>query len=212
MTGPDRRLSGWALSTVVVLVLLFRYPTSTGALPGRHVAAAIAPVGVVADAPAPASTQSPSVAAAPPRPGQLPARRPVAARRTRAAIAAPQATHRAASTAPVTRLAAPAPRKTAPPRPTQPTTRTINGAAVDTRYGPVQVQIKMSGTRIVAANAIVYPTESSRDREINDQAIPQLNDETLQAQSSNIDTVSGASYTSDGYRQSLQSALDAAHR
>ena len=211
MTGPDRRLSAWALSTLAVLVLLFRYPTSTGTSPGRHIEAGIAPVGVVADAPAPATAQSPSVAAAPPRPGPPSARPPAAARHTPAAIAAPQATHRAASTAPVPRRAAPVPRKTSA-RPTQATNRTINGAAVDTRYGPVQVQIKVSGSRIVSANAIVYPTESSRDRQINDRAIPQLNDETLQAQSANIDTVSGASYTSDGYRQSLQSALDAAHR
>jgi uncharacterized protein with FMN-binding domain len=73
------------------------------------------------------------------------------------------------------------------------------------------VQIKVSGSRLVSSNAIVYPTNERRDREINDQAVPQLNDETVQAQSANIDTVSGATYTSDGYRQSLQSAIDAAH-
>jgi uncharacterized protein with FMN-binding domain len=75
----------------------------------------------------------------------------------------------------------------------------------------VQVQIKVTGNRIVSADAIVYPTSERRDREINDRAVPQLDDETLQAQSANIDTVSGATYTSDGYRQSLQSAIDAAH-
>jgi uncharacterized protein with FMN-binding domain len=75
----------------------------------------------------------------------------------------------------------------------------------------VQVQIKVTGNRIVSADAIVYPTNERRDREINDRAVPQLDDETLQAQSANIDTVSGATYTSDGYRQSLQSAIDAAH-
>jgi len=64
----------------------------------------------------------------------------------------------------------------------------------------------------VKARAIVYPQGSRRDREINTSAIPQLNQETLDAQSANIDTVSGATYTSDGYRESLQSALDAAHQ
>jgi uncharacterized protein with FMN-binding domain len=74
------------------------------------------------------------------------------------------------------------------------------------------VQIKMSGTRITSSNAIVYPTDTQRDQEINNQAIPQLNSETVQAQSAGIDTVSGATYTSDGYRTSLQSALDAARQ
>jgi uncharacterized protein with FMN-binding domain len=97
------------------------------------------------------------------------------------------------------------------PAKTAATTSTINGTAADTRYGPVQVQITVSGNRVVSSNAIVYPTNERRDREINDYAVPQLNGETVQAQSANIDTVSGATYTSDGYRRSLQSAIDAAH-
>jgi uncharacterized protein with FMN-binding domain len=75
----------------------------------------------------------------------------------------------------------------------------------------VQVQIRVSGTRIVAADAIVYPTQDRRDQEINSYAIPVLDDEAVQAQSAGIDTVSGATYTSAGYRASLQSAIDAAH-
>jgi uncharacterized protein with FMN-binding domain len=93
-----------------------------------------------------------------------------------------------------------------------PSTVTVNGAPADTQYGPVQVQITLRGGHIVAANAIEYPSSGSRDQEINSQAIPQLNDETVQADSAQIDTVSGATYTSDGYRRSLQSALDAAHK
>ena len=93
-----------------------------------------------------------------------------------------------------------------------PSTVTVNGVPADTQYGPVQVQITLRGGHIVAANAIEYPSSGSRDQEINSQAIPQLNDETVQADSAQIDTVSGATYTSDGYRRSLQSALDAAHR
>jgi uncharacterized protein with FMN-binding domain len=89
---------------------------------------------------------------------------------------------------------------------------TVNGAPADTQYGPVQVQISIRSGRIIRADAIDYPQGGSRDREINSYAIPQLDQETLDAQSANIDTVSGATYTSDGYRQSLQSALDAAHR
>jgi uncharacterized protein with FMN-binding domain len=78
-------------------------------------------------------------------------------------------------------------------------------------YGPVQVQVTVRGSRIVSSHAINYPQGGGRDQEINSVAIPQLDQETLQTQSARIDTVSGATYTSDGYRQSLQSALDAAH-
>ena len=88
---------------------------------------------------------------------------------------------------------------------------TVNGAPADTRYGPVQVQITWDHGRILSSRAIQYPTESDRDQQINSYAIPRLNQETVQAQSSQIDTVSGATYTSDGYRQSLQSAIDAAN-
>jgi uncharacterized protein with FMN-binding domain len=92
-----------------------------------------------------------------------------------------------------------------------PTSITVNGGVADTMYGPMQVQITVRGNRITAAHAIVYPQGGGRDQQINSQAIPLLDQETLQIQSSQIDTVSGATYTSDGYRRSLQSALDAAH-
>lgn len=88
----------------------------------------------------------------------------------------------------------------------------MNGAPVDTPYGPVQVQITVRAGKIVRADAIDYPQGGGRSQEINGYAIPQLDNETVQAQSAQIDTVSGATYTSDGYRSSLQSALDAAHQ
>jgi uncharacterized protein with FMN-binding domain len=88
---------------------------------------------------------------------------------------------------------------------------TFTGNAADTRYGPVQVQITVAGGKITDAQAVQYPQESGRDVRINSSAVPELNQETLQAQSAQIDTVSGATYTSEGYQQSLQSAIDAAH-
>jgi uncharacterized protein with FMN-binding domain len=88
---------------------------------------------------------------------------------------------------------------------------TFTGGAADTRYGPVQVQITVAGGKITDAQAVQYPQESGRDVRINSAAVPELNQETLQAQSAQIDTVSGATYTSEGYQQSLQSAIDAAH-
>jgi uncharacterized protein with FMN-binding domain len=92
-----------------------------------------------------------------------------------------------------------------------PTSVTVNGTSVDTRYGPVQVQLVMVGKRIVTATAIDFPQSGGRDREINSVAVPQLQRETLAAQGAGIDTVSGATFTSEGYRTSLQAALDAAH-
>ena len=89
-------------------------------------------------------------------------------------------------------------------------TRVITGASADTRYGPVQLQVTFAGKKITNINVLVYPTESGRDQEINSYALPILNQEAMAAQSANIDSVSGASYTSQGYTQSLQSAIDQA--
>ena len=87
---------------------------------------------------------------------------------------------------------------------------TYLGQAASTRFGPVQVQITVSGGAITAADAIDYPTSNPRDRQINQIAVPRLVSETLSAQSAQIDMISGATYTSEGYRQSLQSAIDQA--
>jgi uncharacterized protein with FMN-binding domain len=91
-----------------------------------------------------------------------------------------------------------------------PGTKTVTGQAVDTQYGPVQVRITVANGKITAAQAIEYPQNQARDQEINSWAIPQLNKEAINASSANIDALSGATYTSEGYIQSLQSALDQA--
>ncbi|WP_369185680.1 FMN-binding protein [Streptomyces sp. Y1] len=90
-------------------------------------------------------------------------------------------------------------------------TRSITGDAADTRYGPVQVRVTLAGARITRIDVLRYPNDSGRDRSISGYALPQLNQEAIAAQSADIDVVSGASYTSDGYTRSLQSALDKAH-
>ncbi|MFE4398194.1 MULTISPECIES: FMN-binding protein [Streptomycetaceae] len=89
-------------------------------------------------------------------------------------------------------------------------TRKVNGDTVNTRYGPVQVQVTLAGSRITAVDVVKYPNSERRDREINSSALPVLNQEAISAQSAAIDVVSGATYTSDGYVRSLQSALDRA--
>ncbi|MFF4713190.1 FMN-binding protein [Streptomyces eurythermus] len=90
--------------------------------------------------------------------------------------------------------------------------KSVTGRTVQTRWGPVQVRITVKDGRLTDVTAVRYPTDNPRDREINSYAIPQLRREALTAQSAQIDMVSGASYTSTGYQQSLQSALDAASR
>ena len=90
-------------------------------------------------------------------------------------------------------------------------TRTVNGDVVPNRYGDVQVAVVLNGTRIVDVKALQMPFDRPRSQDISNQAAPLLLEEVLQAQSAQIDTIGGATYTSDSYAQSLQSALDKAH-
>lgn len=90
-------------------------------------------------------------------------------------------------------------------------TKTYTGGVADTQWGPVQVQITVTNGKITAAQAVQVPNGNGRDAEINSYAVPILNQEAVQAQSAQIDAISGATVTSDGYVQSLQSAIDQAH-
>jgi uncharacterized protein with FMN-binding domain len=90
-------------------------------------------------------------------------------------------------------------------------TLTVNGIVAQTRWGPVQVQVTITSGKITDVKAIQVPDGNDRDQEINSYAVPQLHDQVISAQSANIDGVSGATVTSQGYQQSLQAALDTAH-
>jgi uncharacterized protein with FMN-binding domain len=95
---------------------------------------------------------------------------------------------------------------------TQPTpATTYTGSVASTQWGPVQVQITVQGHKITRARAVQYPQGTSTDAQINGYALPILDKEVIQQQRAAIDTVSGATVTSDGYLQSLQSAIDTAH-
>jgi uncharacterized protein with FMN-binding domain len=78
-------------------------------------------------------------------------------------------------------------------------------------WGPVQVQLTVSDSTITKVAILQYPDGNGRDLEIANYSLPILINETLKSQSAHIDMVSGATYTSTGYVQSLQSALDRAH-
>ncbi len=89
--------------------------------------------------------------------------------------------------------------------------KTYTGSTASTRWGDVQVVITVTNNKITKVLVPVYPSGNGRDQEINAYALPILTQETLAAQNAHIDTVSGATVTSNGYLQSLQAALDAAH-
>lgn len=87
---------------------------------------------------------------------------------------------------------------------------TVTGDTAQTQWGPVQVALKVANGKVTDVKVPVYPYNNPRDQEINSYALPVLVKETLAAQSADIDMVSGATVTSEGYLTSLQSALDKA--
>jgi uncharacterized protein with FMN-binding domain len=84
----------------------------------------------------------------------------------------------------------------------------VDGKMASTAYGPVQIQLIKRASKIVKVAVLVQPTNTLHDVQIGEFAFPKLISETLAAQNGKIDAVSGATYTSAGYIQSLQSALD----
>jgi uncharacterized protein with FMN-binding domain len=96
----------------------------------------------------------------------------------------------------------------APTKPVGGVTGSFTGSVANTRYGPVQVKITVENGKIVDAQAVQAPT-GSNDR-YTQKAVPVLREQTIAAQSANIQGVSGASFTSYGWYQSLASAISKA--
>jgi uncharacterized protein with FMN-binding domain len=90
------------------------------------------------------------------------------------------------------------------------TASTVSGDVAQTEWGPVQVELTVAAGKVTDVSVVQYPSGNPKDEEINSYALPVLVQETLDAQSAQIDMVSGATVTSGGYTQSLQSALDRA--
>jgi uncharacterized protein with FMN-binding domain len=88
---------------------------------------------------------------------------------------------------------------------------TFTGQDVPNRFGDVQVQVVVANGRITSVKALHLPSDRAQSAYISQVAGPLLHDEALQAQSARIDIISGATYTSDSYAQSLESALQQAH-
>jgi uncharacterized protein with FMN-binding domain len=89
--------------------------------------------------------------------------------------------------------------------------RTVTGDDVPNQFGDVQVQVSFAGARITDVKALQMPYDRARSAYISQTVEPYLRSEALQAQSAQIDLISGATYTSMSYAQSLQSAIDKAH-
>ncbi len=116
-----------------------------------------------------------------------------------------------------TAASAAVPAAATPSTPTQPApapaaavSATSTGTAVQTRFGPVQVAVTISNGTITEVTALQLTNHDGRSVMISNRAAPVLRSEVLQAQAASVQNVSGATYTSMGYAQSLQSALDAA--
>jgi uncharacterized protein with FMN-binding domain len=113
-----------------------------------------------------------------------------------------------------TKATAPAGTKptTSAPKPPRTTMKdgTFAGNPIYVEYGNVELSIVVSGGKITDVKVLDSPSEHSRSVQINNGALPKLRSEALAAQSASIDTVSGATYTSSGYKLSLQSAIDRA--
>ncbi len=127
------------------------------------------------------------------------------------ASAKPSATPKKSTPQPAKTSAKPAPTKKASPPAKKLINGTFAGATSKTDYGPVQISITVANSKIVAVTPLQLPSAQPYDIELNNKAVPILTSQTLAAQSSNIQGVSGASYTSQGWYDSLVSAIAKAH-
>jgi len=176
-----RRIALWFASTVVVLMLLAGYHTSFAGPLATHSTISAYSAGVLAD---PSTTGSSAAPAA----GSSSGSSGSSGSGSSSSGSTGSGSGGSASTA----------------------SSTVTGDTIQTQWGPVQVAVSIAGSKITGVSVLQYPDSNGTDAQINGYALPILVDETMSAQSANIDMVSGATYTSNGYQQSLQSALDQA--
>src|SRR6478752_2781512 len=189
-----RRIVLWAMSTLTVLVLLFSYSTSRSS--SAVVAAETRPVTASSKtSDSTGSTSGSSSASSTDSSGQEPADDTTTDDTTTSGTTSSGSSSSGSSGSTSTSSAA----------------KTYAGDAVMTRYGNVQVQITVTSGKITAAEVLQVPWNDRHDQMINSAAVPVYNQEAVSAQSAQIDVVSGATYTWDGYTQSLQSAIDQAN-
>jgi len=154
------------------------------------------------------TTPAPAATTAAPAPATTTAATPAPAATKKTTKKTTKSTSNSTTTTTTTTTTPAAPATTAPAAPAKAKpSGTFAGSTQQTRFGPVQVEITISNGKITAARALQYPNNDFRSQSISQQAIPYLVQETLAAQSANIQGVGGASYTSQGWYDSLVSAL-----
>ncbi len=176
-----RRITTWLLSTVTALVLLFSYHTSTSSGAATSIVAAGTDTGTGSTSGAAPHAQSGSSDSGSGSPSDD-------SGSSTGTGSSPDTSGSPSSAA-----------------------KTYSGDAVSTRFGDVQVEITVDNGRITDSRVLQVPWNDHKDQEINSRAVPILNSEAVEAQSADIDMVSGATYTSQGYLASLQSAIDRAN-
>ncbi|MCL1871909.1 MAG: FMN-binding protein [Promicromonosporaceae bacterium] len=204
-------------ATVGGIVLLFAYRASTEAAPPVALPAASAPRSAAASVtptPTPTPSSTPTLSASPtptPSPTTAPSTTPTPARRAPSPSPTPKPTPKPTPSRPPSPTPKPRPTPAAPPPPpTGLKAGTYTGAVENTPYGPVQVQVSIAGGKVAAATAIAHPNSPGTSQAINAYAVPRLQGESVGTTDGRIAMVSGATYTSDGYVGSLQSAIDQA--
>ncbi|MFI2647328.1 FMN-binding protein [Micromonospora fulviviridis] len=190
-------ITGLAAGTTA-LVVLKGAPGTSQAAQDRPVAEAPvvpgAPGGSAAPDPTPGGVTPSARSGAPAKPSARAGASRTPGARTTATTRATTATPRTTSSAPKV------------------TTRTVTGPVVNYRYGSLQVRITLSGSRIVDATGLGLPLDGQSGLRSDDvQArYSGSSGEVVAKQSANLSTVSGATYTSTAYKQSLQAAIDKA--
>ncbi|SDO61304.1 FMN-binding domain-containing protein [Nakamurella panacisegetis] len=192
-----RRITLTVVTTLAILVLLFSYRTS------RNQSVTAATVSVASAHVVSGGSAAVVSSAAGPDPSSKSVTVPSTSGSTPTSTAAPSKTRSSARSSGSKST-------TAAATTAAPTTTKVDGAAASTPYGDIQVEVTITGGKITDVQPLVYPNQDPRDQQINADALPQLQAQVLAAQSANISGVSGATYTSQGYVTSLQSALDAA--
>jgi uncharacterized protein with FMN-binding domain len=214
-----RRFSAVFAATVAGLVVLLSFKTTQAKAPRPVALSGVTPGGSSGppDSSAPVSS---AVGSAPVSSPPASSQQPTTASSSPAATTSSGSPPAKVSPTPTKSAAKPTPKPTAKPTPKptpkpSSTTKTVTGSAVTVGegrrvFGVVQVRLTLTNGKITAATAIQFPENDSHSAELSQFSIPTLSQEVLSAQSASIDAVSGATYTSNAYAQSVQAALDAA--
>lgn len=101
---------------------------------------------------------------------------------------------------------------TTAPTTTAPATVSATGTAEQYGYGVLSVRVTATGAKLSALSVVTLQTAEAYSQQLAQAVIPMLRREVLAAQSARIAAISGATYTSEAYAASVQSALDKLHR